>query len=65
MIGTPPSLDFKSRFTADPVARELPPLEGKGVSDFSYKMWQEIYDQDYVGSLRGKKHIREIAAATE
>ncbi len=49
----------------EPIALELPPLEREGISDFSYKMWHDIYDQDHVGDLRGKKRIRELATAAE
>ena len=49
----------------EPIALELPPLERKGVSDFSYKMWQDIYDQNHVTELRSEKRIRQIATAAE
>ena len=48
-----------------PIELKFPPLERKGISDFSYKMWQDIYDQDHVTELRGKKRTRQIAAAAE
>ena len=49
----------------EPIELQLPPLGREGISDFSYKMWQDIYDQGHVNDLRGKKRIRQIAAAAE
>ena len=40
---------------------ELPPIESKGVSDFSYKMWHDMYTQGRVKELG--KAIRHIQAA--
>ena len=60
----------KNRFNqvwlaGEPIELKLPPLERKGVSDFSYKMWQDIYDQDHVTELRSQKRTRQIATAAE
>ena len=40
---------------------KLPPIESEGVSNFSYKMWQDIYTQGRVEELG--KAIRHIQAA--
>lgn len=45
----------------EPVRLELPPIASKGISDFSYKMWQDMYTQERVKQLGNK--IRHIQAA--
>ena len=43
------------------VELKLPSIESQGVSNFSYKMWQDIYTQGRVKELG--KAIRHIQAA--
>ena len=45
-----------------PIALKLPAMKREGVSDFSYKMWNDMYSQARVAELTEAKRIRSVAA---
>ena len=47
----------------EPIALRLPPLKRAGISDFSYKMWHDIYDQARIDDLRAENRVRALAPA--
>ncbi len=48
----------------DAIALDLPPIQTQGVSTFSYRFWQDMYDQERVKALGAEGGaIRHIEAA--